>query len=124
MENKSWYEQLDDLQKHLDILDYLIDIMPDADKDAEEKDKLSENKDVRNSKGVRMNTKDKRFKELLKEVTKLEITQTKAKMEYDRELIETTPDDQPFIKFMTTKLALMGEYLIALNKFLEEQDGN
>jgi len=59
---------------------------------------------------------------LLKEVTKLEITQTKAKMEHARELIETTPDDQPFINFMTTKLALLNEYLIALNKFLEEHD--
>ncbi len=71
-----------------------------------------------------MNTKDKQIADMLKEATKIEITQTKAKMEYDRELIEAAADDQPFINFMTTKLALMNEYLIALNKFLEEQDGN
>ena len=71
-----------------------------------------------------MNTKDKLIADMLKEVTKIEITQTKAKMEYDRELIEAAANDQPFINFMTTKLALMNEYLIALNKYLEEQDGN
>mgnify|MGYP007111988042 CR=1 FL=1 len=71
-----------------------------------------------------MNTKDKLIADMLKEVTKIEITQTKAKMEYDRELIEAAANDQPFINFMSTKLALMNEYLIALNKYLEEQDGN
>jgi len=71
-----------------------------------------------------MNTKDKQIADMLKEATKIEITQTKAKMEYDRELIEAAADDQPFINFMTTKLALMNEYIIALNKYLEEQNGN
>jgi len=71
-----------------------------------------------------MNTKDKQIADMLKEATKIEITQTKAKMEYDRELIEAAADDQPLINFMTTKLTLLNEYLIALNKFLEEQDGN
>ena len=71
-----------------------------------------------------MNTKDKLIADMLKEVTKIEITQTKAKMEYDRELIEAAANDQPFINFMTTKLALLNEYLIALNKYLEEQNGN
>lgn len=71
-----------------------------------------------------MNTKDKLIADMLKEATKIEITQTKAKMEYDRELIEAAADDQPFINFMTTKLALMNEYIIALNKYLKEQNGN
>jgi len=63
------------------------------------------------------------LKNTLKDFANLEKIRTMEKMEQVSELIPKIPD-LPFIDLMTTKLALMNEYLIALNKFLEEQDGN
>jgi len=63
------------------------------------------------------------LKNTLKDFANLEKIRTMEKMEQVSELIPKIPDSQ-FIDLMSTKLALMNEYLIALNKYLEEQDGN